>query len=102
MTMDDYLQDTDICYVTSQMARRIFWQLRVMPAMEMGNRELPREWLELADEWSNDHRIGKEHGIMALIHLRSIFGMDFEDIVLRVILDDAFEAAKAIELVKEG
>ena len=111
--MDDYLQDTDTGYVTSQMARRIFYQLRIMPeleegtrayetTMEMGNRELPREWLELADEWSNDHHIGKEHGIMALIHLRSIFGMDFEDIVLRVILDDAFEAAKAIELVKEG
>ena len=111
--MDDYLQDTDICYVTSQMARRIFWQLRIMPeleegtrayetTMEMGHRELPGEWLAIADEWSKAHHIGKEHGIMALMHLRSIFGMDFEDIVLRVILDDAFEAAKAIELVKEG
>lgn len=110
--MDDYLQDTDTCYVTSQMARRIFYQLRVMQelekgtsayetTMERGHRELPKEWLAIADEWSKDHHIGSEHGIMALMHLRSIFGMDFEDIVLRVILDDAWEASKNIELVRE-
>ena len=110
--MDDIYQDTDICYVTRQMARRIFWQLRIMTVpkkgtreyektMEKGHRELPRTWLEIADEWSKDHHIGREHGIMALLHLRSIFGMDFEDIVLRVILDDAFEEEKSIELVRE-
>lgn len=109
--MDDYLQDTDTCYVTSQMARRIFYQLRIMKElekgtrayetmMERGHRELPKEWLAIADEWSKDHHIGSEHGIMALMHLRSIFGMDFEDIVLRVILDDAWEASKTIELVR--
>ena len=110
--MEDIYQDTDICYVTRQMARRIFWQLRIMPellkgtrayetTMEMGHRELPGKWLAIAEDWCKDHRIGREHGIMALLHLKSIFGMDFEDIVLRVILDDAFEGAKNIELVRE-
>lgn len=109
--MDDYLQDTDICYVTRQMARRIFWQLRIMTVpkkgtreyertMEAGHRELPREWLVIAEDWCKDHHIGREHGVMALLHLRSIFGLDFDDIVLRVILDDAFEGAKNIELVR--
>ena len=36
--MDDYLQDTDTGYVTSQMARRIFYQLRIMPELEEGTR----------------------------------------------------------------
>ena len=109
--MEDIRQDTDTGYVTRQMARRIFWQLRIMDelekgtkeyetTMERGHRELPRTWLELAEDWCKDHHIGREHGIMALLHLRSIFGMDFDDIVLRVILDDAFEGAKSIELVK--
>ena len=109
--MEDIYQDTDTGYVTRQMARRIFWQLRIMDelekgtseyetTMERGHRELPRTWLVIAEEWSKDHHIGMEHGIMALLHLRSIFGMDFEDIVLRVILDDAYEASKSIELVK--
>ena len=110
--MDDYLQDTDTGYVTSQMARRIFYQLRIMPeleegtrayetTMEMGNRELPGEWLAIADEWSKAHHIGKEHGIMALMHLRSLFGIDRSELELWVILDCAWEAAKAIELVRE-
>ena len=109
--MDDIYQDTDTGYVIRQMARRIFYQLRIMTVpkkgtreyettMEKGHRELPRTWLAIADDWCKDHHIGMEHGIMALLHLRSIFGADFEDIVLRVILDDAFEAAKNIELVK--
>lgn len=110
--MDEIYQDTDMCYVTRQMARRIFYQLRIMPellkgtrayeaTMEMGHRELPGEWLELADEWSKAHHIGMEHGIMALIHLRSIFRDGWSELELWVILDCAFEAAKNIELVKE-
>lgn len=110
--MDDYLQDTDAGYVTSQMARRIFWQLRIMPellkgtrayetTMEMGQRELPREWLAIADEWSRAHHIGMEHGIMALMYLRSIFRDGWSELELWVILDCAFEASKTIELVKE-
>lgn len=109
--MDDFLQDTDICYVTSQMARRICYQLRIMPelvkgtrayetTMEEGYRELPKEWLVIAEDWCKDHKIGREHGVMALMHLKCIFGMDFEGIVLRVILDDAWEKAKTIEIVR--
>lgn len=109
--MDDFLQDTDICYVTSQMARRICYQLRIMPDLEKGTRayettmdegyrELPREWLVIAEDWCKDHKIGMEHGVMALMHLKSIFGMGFEGIVLRVILDDAWEEAKTIEIVR--
>ena len=109
--MEDIYQDTDTGYVTRQMARRIFWQLRIMDelvkgtreyekTMEKGHRELPRTWLAIADDWCKDHHIGMEHGIMALLHLRSIFGMDFCDIELRVILDCAFDGAKNIELVK--
>lgn len=109
--MDDFLQDTDICYVTSQMARRIFYQLRIMSelvkgtkeyetTMEAGHRELPWKWFELAEDWSKDHHIGSEHGIMALIHLRSIFGKGWSELELWVILDCAFEEAKTIELVR--
>ena len=110
--MEDIYQDTDAGYVTRQMARRIFYQLRIMDElekgtreyetmMEKGHRQLPRTWLELADEWSKAHHIGREHGIMALLHLRSIFGLDWSELELRVILDCAFEAAKNIELVKK-
>ena len=110
--MDEINQDTDICYVTSQMARRIFWQLRIMKepvkgtreyekTMEAGHRELPWKWFELAEDWSKDHHIGRVHGIMALLHLRGIFGIDWSELELRVILDCAFEEAKNIELVRE-
>lgn len=109
--MDDIYQDTSTDYVVSQMARRIFWQLRIMSelvkgtkeyenTMEAGHRELPWKWFELAEDWSKDHHIGREHGIMALLHLRSIFGMDWSELELRVILDCAFEESKNIELVK--
>ena len=109
--MEDIYQDTDAGYVTRQMARRIFFQLRIMAelkkgtreyetTMEKGHRELPRTWLMIAEDWCKDRHIGREHGIMALLHLKSIFGVDFEGIVLRVILDDAFEGAQNIELVK--
>ena len=109
--MEDIYQDTDAGYVTRQMARRIFYQLRIMDElekgtreyetmMEKGHRQLPRTWLVLADEWSKAHHIGREHGIMALLHLRSIFGLDWSELELRVILDCAFEEAKNIELVK--
>ena len=110
--MEDIYQDTDTNYVVAQMARRIFYQLRIMQelvkgtreyetTMETGHRELSGEWLAIADEWSKDHHIGRVHGIMALLHLRSIFGIDWSELELRVILDCAFEAAKTIELVKE-
>ena len=109
--MDEIYQDTDICYVTSQMARRIFWQLRIMQelvkgtkeydkTMEAGHRELPWKWFVIAEDWSKDHHIGREHGIMALLYLRSIFGIDWSELELRVILDCAFEEAKNIELIK--
>ena len=38
---------------------------------------------------------------MALLHLRGIFGNDWSELELRVILDCAFEEAKNIELIKE-
>ena len=110
--MDEIYQDTDTVYVTSQMARRICYQLRIMEelekgtmayetTMEEGYRELPREWLIIAEDWCKDHKIGMEHGVMALMHLKSIFGMDFEDVELRVILDDAWEKAKTIKVFKK-
>lgn len=109
--MEDIYQDTDTGYVTRQMARRIFYQLRIMDELEKGTREyettmeaghryLSRTLLELADDWSKDHHIGREHGIMALLHLRSVFGIDWSELELRVILDCAFEEAKNIELVR--
>lgn len=110
--MDDIYQDTDTNYVVAQMARRIFYQLRIMSelvkgteeyekTMEAGHRELPCTWLKLADDWSKDHHIGREHGIMALLYLKSIFGMDWSELELQVILDCAFEEAKNIELIRE-
>ena len=98
--------------ITSQMARRICYQQNIMPklkkgtkeynkTMEEGYRELPMEWLVIAEDWCKDHKIGMEQGVMALMHLKSIFGMDFPDIVLRVILDDAWEIAKTIKVFKK-
>ena len=100
--------------ITSQMARRIAYQLLLtdedptlnskrlcMSQMEVGYRELPAEWMKIANEWCRDHKLKIGHGIMALLHLKSMFGMDFSDIVLRVILDDAWEIAKTIEVVRK-
>lgn len=110
--MEDIYQDTSTGYVVAQMARRIFWQLHIMSelvkgtreyetTMEAGHRELPWKWFELAEDWSKDHHIGREHGIMALLHLRGVFGLDWSELELRVILDCAFEESKNIELVRE-
>lgn len=110
--MEDIYQDTSTGYVVAQMARRIFYQLRIMSelvkgtreyetTMEAGHRELPWKWFELAEDWSKDHHIGREHGIMALLHLRSIFGINWSELELRVILDCAFEESKNIKLVRE-
>ena len=110
--MEDIYQDTSTGYVVAQMARRIFYQLRIMKelvkgtreyetTMESGHRELPWKWFELAEDWSKDHHIGREHGIMALLHLRSIFGINWSELELRVILDCAFEESKNIKLVRE-
>ena len=110
--MDDFLQDMSTSYVTSQMARRLAYQFMWMAGdehdmhlcnamAEEAREELPREWLIIAEDWCKDHKIGMEHGVMALMHLKSIFGMDFPDIVLRVILDDAWEIAKTIKVFKK-
>ena len=37
------------------------------------------------------------HGAMALMHFWSIYGKDFSDVELRVILDDAYEMSKGVK-----
>ena len=67
---------------------------------EEGSRELPKEWVELANEWCKDHKISALHGVMALLHFKSIFGMDFNAAELKAILNEAFDEAKKIKIVK--
>ena len=56
---------------------------------------LPKEWMVVGDEWCDDHDINPIHGALALMHLQSLFGKDFGDVEIRVILDEAYERAKS-------
>ena len=92
--------------ITSQMARRFAWQQSRMSKSDCENmteesyRVLPKTWIKFADEWSELHGLDMKQCIMALLHFRSYFGMDFPDIELWVILDVAWEEAKTIETFK--
>ena len=97
--------------IIDQMARRIAYQFvltrgadgdkKLCGAMrEEGFRELPKEWVKLANEWCKDHKISALHGVMALLHFKSIFGMDFNGAELRAILDEAFDEAKTLKIIK--
>ena len=89
--------------ITSQMARRFAWQQSRMLKSDCENmteesyRVLPKTWIKFAEEWSRLHGIDTRQCIMALLHFRSYFGMNFDDIELWVILDVAWEEAKTIE-----
>ena len=97
--------------IIDQMARRIAYQFvltkgadgdkKLCGAMqEQGFRELPKEWVKLANEWCKDHKISALHGVMALLHFKSIFGMGFDGAELKAILDEAFDEAKTIKIIK--
>ena len=92
--------------ITSQMARRFAWQQSRMSKSDCENmteesyKVLPEKWIDLADEWSIVHGIDTKQCVMALLHFRSYFGMGFDVLELWVILDVAWEEAKAIELFK--
>lgn len=89
--------------ITSQMARRFAWQQSRMLKSEKENmteesyRVLPKTWIKLAEEWSGLHGIDVKQCIMALLHFRSYFGVNIDDVELWVILDVAWEEAKTIE-----
>ena len=89
--------------ITSQMVRRFAWQQSRMSKSDKENmteesyRVLPEKWIAFAEEWSRLHGIDKKQCIMALLHFRSYFGMNFDDIELWVILDASWEEAKTIE-----
>jgi hypothetical protein len=99
--------------IVAHMARRIADQMRwledpifkskrmFMMQMETGYRELPAEWMEIAKEWCRDHEIAICHGVMALLHFKARFGCRRCGLELRVILDDAFERAKEIEIFRD-
>ena len=89
--------------ITSQMARRFSWQQSKMSKSDKENmteesyRVLPKTWISLAEEWSILHGLDMKQCIMALLHFRSYFGMNFDDVELWVILDASWEEAKTIE-----
>ena len=91
--------------IEEDMAHRIAYQTIFMKGAQKSctpsvNRRLgilPKEWLVVGDEWCRDHNIDPMHGAMALLHFRSIFGMDFSAVELRVILDDAYEMSKNVK-----
>ena len=92
--------------ITSQMARRFAWQQSRMSKSDCENmteesyKVLPKTWIALAEEWSGLHGIDTKQCIMALLHFRSYFGMNFDVIELWVILDASWEEAKTIETFK--
>lgn len=92
--------------ITSQMARRFAWQQSRMSKSDCENmteesyRVLPKTWIKFAEEWSKLHGIDRKQCVMALLHFRSYFGENFDDIELWVILDVAWEEAKTIETFK--
>lgn len=92
--------------ITSQMARRFAWQQSRMlkseceKMTEESYRVLPKRWISLAEEWSGVHGIDTRQCIMALLHFRSYFGEEIDNIELWVILDAAWEEAKTIEVFK--
>jgi hypothetical protein len=111
--IDDIHVPYHMCEIVGQMARRITWQTILMKGdpthesdrmriaqIEEGKRVLSPEWLLVAVEWSRDHHLDVAHGIMALLHFRSMFGGWWDPIELRIILDDAFEQSMKIEMVQ--
>ena len=106
--MEDIYQDTDTNYVVAQMARRIAYQQRRMQGIERerqvcyakerdGFLDLPKQWLKLSDEWCNVHHIDTIHGVLALLHFKSMFGIDWSELELWVILDAALERSYSVE-----
>ena len=101
--MEDFLQDMSTNYIVAQMSRRITYQILNIDDSEISYRRLansgfrliPKEWLVVGDEWCDDHDINPIHGALALMHLQSLFGTDFGEVELRVILDEAYERAKS-------
>ena len=89
--------------ITSQMARRFAWQQSRMSKSECENmteesyRVLPKTWIALSEEWSGLHGLDMKQCIMALLHFRSYFGEEIDDLELWVILDVAWEEAKTVE-----
>ena len=91
--------------IEEQMSRRIAYQTILMEGApksctKIADRRLgflPKEWLVVGDEWCADHKLDPMHGVMALLHFKSIFGMDFSTVELRVILDDAYEMSKSVK-----
>ena len=92
--------------ITSQMARRFAWQQSRMSKSDCENMTeesysvLPEKWIAFAEEWSKLHGLDMKQCIMALLHFRSYFGMNFDVIELWVILDASWEEAKTIETFK--
>ena len=91
--------------IEEQMSRRIAYQAILMQGApksctKIADRRLgilPKEWLVVGDEWCRDHKLDPMHGVMALLHFQSIFGMDFSTVELRIILDDAYEMSKNVK-----
>ncbi len=106
--MEDIYQDTSTDYVVAQMARRLAYQQTRMRGIERerqvcyamerdGHLGLPQQWLRLSDEWCDVHHIDPIHGVLALLHLKSLFGADWSELELWVILDEALERSDSVE-----
>ena len=91
--------------IEEDMAHRIAYQKILMngelksctKSVDRRLRLLPKEWLVVGDEWCADHKLDPMHGVMALLHLQSMFGAGFSTVELRVILDDAYEMSKGVK-----
>ena len=94
--------------IVAQMSRRIAYQQRRMKGVERerqicyamerdGYLGLPKRWLKLSDEWCSVHHIDPIHGVLALMHFRGLFGTNFGELELWVILDEALERSDSVE-----
>ena len=94
--------------IVAQMSRRLAYQQKRMRGVERerqvcyamerdGYPGLPKRWLRLSDEWCNVHHIDPIHGVLALMHFRSLFGLDWSELELWVILDEALVRSDSVE-----
>lgn len=94
--------------IVAQMARRIAYQQRRMRGVERerqvryamerdGLLGLPEQWLRMSEEWCGVHRIDPIHGVLALMHFRALFGLDWSELELWVILDEALVRSDSVE-----
>lgn len=83
-------------YVVGQMAMWLRWQQISPPLIrdkDLDCADLLPEWIKVGREWSRDHRFPFENAVIMLRHFKHMFGEDWSDVEVRLVLDEALEEA---------